>query len=139
MNQSAIFWPVLAQFVLVILLYALLSVRRKKAVAAGSIKVSQFRENLTEPAESLFVRNSLNNQFELPTLFYIACICLFVTSGVTTLAIVLAWIFVASRYIHAAIHVTTNRIRHRQPAFIVGFVILIGLWGVFAAHLLSGV
>lgn len=139
MNQSAIFWPLIAQFVLVIVLYGLLSIRRKKAVAVGSIKVSQFRENLTEPTESLFVRNSLNNQFELPTLFYVVCIALFATSGVTTLAIVLAWIFVASRYIHAAVHVTTNRIRHRQPAFILGFLVLIGLWGVFAAHLLGGI
>lgn len=139
MNQSAIFWPLIVQFVLVIVLYGLLSIRRKKAVAVGSIKVSQFRENLTEPTESLFVRNSLNNQFELPTLFYVVCIALFATSGVTTLSIVLAWIFVASRYIHAAVHVTTNRIRHRQPAFILGFLVLIGLWGVFAAHLLGGI
>lgn len=136
-SGTAIFWPIIAHIVLVVALYGLLGIRRGAAVKAGRAKVSQFRENLNEPQDSLFVKNNLANQFELPVLFYVACLSLHVTGGDGLLAVLLAWLFVLSRYAHAFIHVTTNRIRRRQPAFIAGFVALIGLWTIFAVHLLQ--
>lgn len=135
MSQTAIFWPMIAHMALVIVLYAMLGLRRRQAVARGSAKTSQFRENLQEPPESLFVRNSLNNQFELPPFFHVVCLALFVTQGVGTAAVVLAWLFVALRSVHAFIHVTSNRIRFRQPAFTAGFVVVVLLWGLFVFHL----
>lgn len=135
-SATAIFWPMIAHVVLVAALYALLGVRRGAAVKAGRARISQFRENLNEPQESLLARNSLANQFELPVLFYAACLSLHVTGGDAILAVALAWVFSLSRYVHAFIHVTSNRIRHRQPAFVVGFVALIGLWAMLAMHLL---
>ena len=139
MPQTAIFWPMIAHVGLVLALYALLGIRRKQAVAAGSARISQFRENTEEPVESLFAKNSLSNQFELPPLFHIVCLALFVTNGAGTTALVLAWIFVLSRCVHAIIHVTSNRIRFRQPAFLVGFIATFALWGALAIHLLWGI
>ncbi|MBI1621170.1 MAPEG family protein [Aquamicrobium zhengzhouense] len=136
MEQTAIFWPMIAHFALVIGLYGLLGIRRKQAVEEGAVKISQFRENQDEPAQSLFVRNSLANQTELPPLFHIVCIALFVTQGVGLIALSLAWLFVLSRYVHAGIHVTSNRIRYRQPAFLIGFVSVVLLWGALAIHLM---
>lgn len=135
MTGTAIFWPMIAHVALVVGLYALLGLRRGAAVKAGRAKVSQFRENLNEPADSLFVRNSLSNQFELPALFHIVCLALHVTGGDGAWAVALAWLFVASRYVHAAIHVTSNRIRHRQPAFTAGFVVLIALWATLGLRI----
>lgn len=138
MNQSAIFWPMLAHVLLVYGLYGLMFLRRVAAVRAGNARVSQFRENRDEPAESLFVRNSLTNQFELPVLFHAACLALFVTGAADGVALTLAWLFIASRYIHALIHVTTNRIRYRQPAFTAGLLFLALMWGWLALRLLGG-
>jgi hypothetical protein len=139
MNQTAIFWPMLAQVLLVYGVYVLIFFRRRQAIRAGSVKVSQFRENRDEPPESLFARNNLTNQFELPVLFYAACLGLFVTGGAGTLALTLAWLFVASRYVHAYIHTTSNRIRFRQPAFTAGYLALGLMWIWFALHLLGAV
>jgi hypothetical protein len=139
MNQIGIFWPVLAQVLLVYGVYALIFLRRRQAIRAGSVKVSQFRENRDEPAESLFVRNNLANQFELPVLFYAACICLFLIGAAGTVAQALAWLFVASRYVHAYIHTTSNRIGLRQPAFTAGFLVLGLMWVWFALHLIGAV
>lgn len=133
----AIFWPMLAHVVLIFMIYALLGLRRKEAVASGSARMSQFRENRDEPPQSVFARNALANQFELPVLFHLACLALYVTGGAGTLVLVLAWLFVVSRYVHTLIHVTSNRIRLRQPAFIVGFVAVIALWGLLAVRLLG--
>lgn len=137
MTQTAIFWPMLAQVALVYAVYAVVSRRRVAAIKAGHARTSQFRENRDEPPESLFARNNLVNQFELPVLFYAACLSLFVTGSVGAVSLALAWIFALSRYVHAAIHVTTNRIRHRRPAFVVGYVSLAGMWLWLALRLIG--
>lgn len=137
MNQTAIFWPMMAHVLLVFIIYAMLGLRRKAAVTSGSAKVSQFRENQVEPPQSLFVRNALANQFELPVLFHIVCLALYATGGATLVAVVLAWLFAVSRYVHTFIHVTSNRVRFRQPAFVAGFVIVLVMWVLLAVHLLG--
>jgi hypothetical protein len=136
-NQTAIFWPMIAHAALVFAIYVLLGLRRRQAVAGGNAKVSQFRENRDEPSESLFVRNALENQFELPVLFYAVCLALQASGAVDALTLSLAWLFVVSRYVHSFIHVTSNRIRHRQPAFVVGFLAVIALWVLLAVNLLG--
>jgi hypothetical protein len=124
------FWPLVAHAVLVFILYALLGWRRHILVKAGRIRISQFRENhaAEEPAESLVVRNSIANQFELPLLFYACCIALYVTQADNLAAVILAWIFVATRYAHAFVHVTSNNLRYRSPLFALGFLVLGGMW-----------
>lgn len=135
MNQTAIFWPMLLQVALIYAVYVLMSYRRKAAIRAGSARTSDFRENRNEPPESLFVRNNLANQFELPVLFFVVCLALYDTNGSNVLTVALAWVFVISRCAHAAIHVTTNRIRHRQPLFVAGFLALFAMWVWFALHI----
>jgi hypothetical protein len=137
MNQTAIFWPVIAQVLLVYLVYGLLSLRRRAAVRAGSVRRSDFRENRNEPPESVFAHNNLLNQFQLPVLFYVVCLCLYVTQGSSIVTVALAWIFVVLRYLHAFIHVTSNRIRYRSPVFALGYVVLGVMWLWFALHLLA--
>lgn len=139
MNQTAIFWPMIAHVALVFIVYYLTFARRRTAVASGKARVSQFRENLNEPAESLFARNNLVNQFELPVLFHVVCLALYVTNGASIVPLVLAWIFVISRYVHTYVHVTSNRIRYRQPAFVLGFLMVAVLWIWLALHLLLAV
>lgn len=136
MNQTAIFWPMLLQVALVFAVYVLISRRRIAAVKAGSAKPGQFRENQIEPPESIFVRNNLVNQFELPVLFYAACLSLFVTGGVTVVTLALAWFFALSRVAHAWVHVTSNRIRYRRPIFTLGYLSLAGMWIGLVAVLL---
>ncbi len=137
MNSTAIFWPMIAQVALVFSVYYLLSKRRIAAVKAGEAKPAQFRENRDEPPASLFVRNNLENQFQLPVLFYPLCIGLYLVGGANWFAIILAWLFVATRCAHAYVHVTTNRIRYRRPLFIAGYVVQAVLWLWFAIRLVQ--
>ena len=127
-QSTAIFWPMIAHVVLVYAVYYLLSAGRVKAVKEGKATASQFRENKVEPEYSLFVRNNLENQFELPMLFHSCCLALFVTGNATLYPVLLAWLFVISRYAHSYIHIKTNRIRHRRPLFLAGFLILALMW-----------
>ncbi|RDL52779.1 hypothetical protein BLJAPNOD_03942 [Ensifer sp. M14] len=128
MTGFEIFWPMVAHVLLVFVLYALLSFRRVGLVKAGKVQVSQFRENREEPGESLVVRNSIANQFELPVLFHVCCVLLYITEADNIVSLVLAWLFIASRYLHAFVHVTSNRIRYRRPLFMAGVATLGGMW-----------
>jgi hypothetical protein len=128
MTGFEIFWPMVAHAALVFALYALLSTRRASLIRSGEIDASLFRENRGEPGESLIVRNSIANQFELPVLFHLCCVLLYVTEADNLLSLGLAWLFVALRYAHAFIHVTSNRLRFRQPLFMAGFIVLFAMW-----------
>lgn len=137
MTQTAIIWPMIAHVALVFFVYVLLGMRRRQAVMSGETRISSFRENQNEPPSSLFTRNNLENQFELPVLFHACCLAMFVTGAAGIWAVVVAWLFVVSRVAHTAIHVTSNRVRFRQPAFLAGFLALGVMWGMLAIHLLT--
>ena len=137
MNQTTIFWPVLAHVLLIYIVYGVLGRRRYGAVRSGEAKAGQFKVRSTEPASSITVAANLSNQFELPVLFYVLCLTLHLTNGVNYLTLALMWIFVASRYFHAWVHLTSNNLLLRSRPFFVGAVILLLGWIWFALHLLG--
>ena len=135
MNPTAIFWPMIAHVALVCAVYCLLGLRRRNAVMSGAARAGQFKTRAVEPEGSATVAANLMNQFELPVLFHVVCLALFVTNGVSYVAVVLAWLFVLLRYVHAGVHVTSNNLRIRSPVFAAGFVVLVLMWVWFALHL----
>ena len=128
--STAIFWPVIVQVLLIYIVYYLLFSRRQDAVKAGRVRLSQLRDNVTEPEETRFLKNNLTNQYELPVLFIAGCIANYVTGNAGLIAVLLAWIFVILRIAHAIIHVGENRMRYRVPVFIAGYAVngLLWLW-----------
>lgn len=135
MNPVAIFWPMIAHVALVLIVYGVLGLRRRGAVVSGEARVSQFRARGDEPESSASVSGNLMNQFELPVLLHIVCLALFATNGVSYVAVVLAWLFVALRYVHAGFALFGNRVRYRSRSFVAGAVVLAVLWIWFALHL----
>ncbi len=136
MLPTAIFWPMIAHAALVFALYGLLRLRRGEAVSRGEARAVDFRDRGNpEPEASRKVLASIANQFELPMLFHVGCLALFATGGVSILVVTVAWVFTISRYVHASIHVGPNRLRHRFPAFMVGFAATAFLWLWLALHL----
>ncbi|EDQ34943.1 hypothetical protein HPDFL43_02060 [Hoeflea phototrophica DFL-43] len=134
-TSTAIFWPIMAQVLLTYAIYVLVSVRRVGAVKAGTAKASDFKVPFVEPEPSASVARNLANQFELPVLFYVACISLFLTGGAGTAAVVVAWAFVLSRAAHAYVHVTSNRVGIRRRLFIVSLLINLAQWVLLAVHI----
>jgi hypothetical protein len=125
---EATIWPMIAHAALIFGLYILLSTRRIGAVRDGRAKAEQFRENRDEPAESLVVKNAIANQFELPVLFYAVSILLYLVDADNPVTVAGGWLFVALRYAHAYVHVTSNRLRYRRPLFIASLLVAMMLW-----------
>lgn len=125
---TAMFWPMIAHVFLVFWLYGLLIVRRNKYTFKDRESAIKLRDRGEEARESYLVNRNIANQFELPVLFHIACLLLYITDADNIVTIVLAWLFVLSRYAHSYVHVTSNRLRQRGALFGIGFVLVVCLW-----------
>lgn len=134
-SPIAIFWPMIAQVLLTYAIYILVSARRIGAVRAGTAKASDFKVPFVDPEPSASASRNLVNQFELPMLFFIACISLYVTDGAGTAAVVLAWLFFMARVVHAYVHVTSNRVGLRRRLFIAGLLVNLAQWVLLAIHI----
>ena len=135
MTGEAIFWPMLVQAFLTFAIYTVVSSRRISAIRAGMPKPSDYRVPIVEPEPSATAARSLINQFELPVLFFSACMVLFVLGAADITAILIAWVFSLSRLGHAFVHITSNRLRYRRPLFLVGFFAALLLWLIVALRL----
>jgi len=128
MNGDLIFWPVVLQMLLTMLVFVRLINVKVRELKAG--KVDLPRRGLHEdawPDSVLQVNNNIRNQFELPVLFYGVCFILWGLEAVGVVAPVLAWLFVASRIAHTWIHLTSNYIPNRRRLFTVGWWILLAM------------
>ena len=88
------------------------------------------------PPRVLKVVYAFQNQLELPLLFYVLTILAWITKQADLLFVVLAWIFVVLRILHAGVHVTSNHLGKRAILFIAGAVVLAVMWLIFALRIL---
>ena len=132
-----IFWPVVALAAWTFIVLLLLPFVRVRAVRRREVRVDDFRlgESPNVPPRVSLANRNLMNLLEMPMLFYVACVLLYVTGGASYGMTLLAWLYVASRIVHSLIHLSYNRVPHRLAAFAVGNVILVMLWVGAALHL----
>lgn len=139
MNPTLILYPIFGMFVLTALvLFRLFFVRidafKKKIVTARYLRDGK-GEGET-PAMYYASRNFIN-LFEVPVLFYVACILFYVinrfdNTDISPFIICIAWIYVGLRTMHTAIHVTINRNEPRAIAFGLSQIVLLVMWvGLF--------
>jgi len=137
MNQLAILYPVFVQVFLTLGVLASLAIARARAIRTmdrqrGNPDLAMGRVQWPDDATKRAA--NFRNQFELPVLFYAAVAFALLTHGADFLMTVLAWLFVLTRVIHAAIHVGPNKVRWRTPAYALGFLILVLMWVKLVLH-----
>jgi hypothetical protein len=89
------------------------------------------------PAPTRQISYAYSNQLELPVLFYVLTILAYFTHHAGTLFVILAWIFVVFRLLHAYVHVTSNDVSVRGPLFGVSAVVLAIMWLIFMIQVLT--
>ncbi len=132
-SAGALLAPV---FVLVAMTFALLvwgGRLRYAAVGRGDVAMRDIALRQPNwPTRITQIGNCFQNQLELPVLFYVLLAFVLVTGEGNMVDLALAWTFVAARLAHAAVFVTTNRVRIRGGLFIVGMGVLLAHWAWFA-------
>lgn len=129
LSDKLLILAVAAQVLLTLGILIWLGFERVPPVMRGEIAVKDIAvERDAYPLRARLLSNSFDNQFQLPVLFYVVALILLWSGGTGWIELGLAWVFVASRYIHAGIHVTSNRVYRRFAVYCAGLVVLALLW-----------
>jgi hypothetical protein len=139
MPQTMIFPPLLAMIAMVAAVWVRLYVDRigelrNNRISAQDISTSrQMAERLTNTNAA----DNFKNLFEMPVLFYVFCLTIFVTQSVTAVFVGCAWLYVLLRIAHSAIHCTYNKVLHRFAVYAVSSLLLFMLWFMFGVSILT--
>lgn len=139
MSIQAVLLPLFVQVVLTFVLLAWMAGLNRQAVLRGGVKLRDVA--LREPgwpAHNLQIRNAFQNQLETPVLFYVLTILAWITRHADVLFVVMAWIYVALRIVHAYIHVTDNYVPRRGAVFLASLIVLALMWAIFIIRILLG-
>jgi len=139
MSVASILLPVFVQVALTFVLLMRLGSGRLRTLSAGNTKVRDIALGESNwPADVTQVGNCFNNQFQLPMLFYVLVVLALVLHKADLLFVIMSWIFVISRIVHAGVHITSNNVNQRFAAYTVGMVVLLLMWAIFAVRILFG-
>lgn len=139
MSVAMILLPLFVQVGLTFALLFALGPVRLRAIREGQVGREAALDGDAFPPRCRQFANSYRNQFELPVLFYALTILALFTRKADIVFVVLAWVFVATRFVHAYVHVTSNTLRLRFTAFLVGTIVLLIMWVLFALSILLNV
>ena len=137
MSAQMVLLPV---FVLVGLTFALLlwmAGARRQALVGGETRVRDVVLGQPNwPTRATQVGNSFKNQFELPLLFYILIALALPLRHADLFIVLMSWVFVVTRFVHAGIFVTSNDLKQRSLAWFAGVLVLFVMWLYFALRIL---
>ena len=103
---------------------------RVRAVRAGEADAGYFKtyQEGGEPRHTAQLSRQFTNLFETPVLFYVACVTAMVTGLVSTVMLVLAWLYVGLRIAHAWVHTGSNKMGPRIRIYFASWLVLLGMW-----------
>ena len=130
LEHTAILWPMAAMALLTFIVLSLIPMFRVGDATAGRVRTHDFKMGESErvpEATRLYNRNYMN-LLELPVLFYVICLIVFVTDRVEPLQLWLAWAFVVFRAGHTAVHLTSNIVLLRLSMFSLAAFSLMSMW-----------
>jgi len=136
MNEYTLIYPMFAMVVLAFAVVLALFRARVRSISNGEISPFYYKiyQGENEPELSLKLSQHFSNIFESPTLFYIACLVAMVIGEVVLAFHVLAWVYVATRVVHAYIHIGNNKLKRRVAAYFSSWVVLISMWVYLVIH-----
>ncbi|MBI1202718.1 MAG: MAPEG family protein [Rhodopseudomonas sp.] len=139
MSIKLVLLPLFVEVVLTFALMMWMGLSRVGALKRGEAKLANIALGQPNwPVKVQQIVNAYANQFQLPVLFYVLTVLAIITRHADILFVVLAWVFVVSRLVHAYIHTGSNNVRYRFNAFLIGAIVLLAMWIIFAVDILLG-
>jgi|SRR5882672_2508082 len=138
MPQTAIFGPVFATIFLTFVVWVYMYVRRITFLQTNQVDPKDMAVPgalaRISPPEVSNPSDNLKNLFEIPVIFYTLALYLFVTSQVDRAYVTAAWIFVALRALHSAVHCTVNIVMLRFYLYLISTLAVWYIAGRAALH-----
>jgi len=128
MSQVAIFGPILAMFILTFVVWVYMYARRIPFLRSLDLPPEKLTPAVLVQRSPPSVSNpsdNLKNLFEIPIVFYVLALYLYVTNQVDAVYVVASWVFVLFRVLHSAVHCTINIVLLR---FFLYLVACLSVW-----------
>jgi hypothetical protein len=111
MGQADIFAPFIGTMLLTLVVWLYMYARRIPFILSRKLTPQQMTPAelaRLSPPQVANPSDNLKNLFELPTIFYAVVLYLYATMQVDTSYLAAAWIFLAFRILHSAVHCSFN-------------------------------
>jgi hypothetical protein len=133
-----IFPPLLAMIALVAAVWVRLYIDRISELRSQRIPLQDIAtaRQMAERMNNTNAADNFKNLFEMPVLFYVFCLTIFVTQSVTSIFVGCAWLYVLLRFAHSAIHCTYNQVMHRFTVYAASSLLLFMLWFMLGVRIL---
>lgn len=140
MSIPAVLLPVFALIALTFTLNVWMGWSRTSSIRRGEVKIRDIalgERNWSKQTQQ--INNAFHSQFELPVLFYVLVVLALITRQADLLFVLLSWVFVVLRIVHAYIIVTTNHVPRRARVHFVAMAVLVLMWLIFAVRILLAI
>jgi len=139
-SPSLVLGPVIAMGLLIAIVWLLMVVQRTVAtMRSGTASAYYVTYCGTAPADSIErPARAFNNLMQLPMLFHIICVLMFVTQHFDRAQLAYCWLFVALRALHVIVYIGWNVVTYRFATWSMGSITLAVLWARFAIQAWPG-
>jgi hypothetical protein len=137
MSVQMVLLPVFVQVGLTFFLLLWMATARTKALKGRETRLKDIALGQPNwPERVTQIGNSFRNQFEVPVLFYVLIALALPLRHADLFIVLMSWVFVATRFAHAGIFVTSNNLQQRSLAWFAGVLVLLAMWIYFALRML---
>lgn len=140
MDKEIILLPAALMVILTMVAWIRMFMVRLPAMEKAQVDIKVVRsQKLKEllPESANISSEHFVNLFEMPVLFYLLSVCLFLTNHISDFYLYGCFIFVALRYLHTFIHLSYNNVMHRFISYILSSLVLWAMWLGFTWSLLQ--
>lgn len=138
MSVQMILLPLFVEVFLTFVIWSWMAALRARDFNSGAVRPDNIAlREPNWPKRTTQLENAFSNQFELPVLFYVLTILEYVTHLAGIVFVVLAWVFVILRILHACVHVTRNIVRLRGVLYGAGALVLAIMWVIYIVEVLT--
>jgi hypothetical protein len=110
---------------------------RRQTLVSGETKIKNIALGQPNwPVRATQIGNCFKNQFEIPVLFYVLIALALPVRHADFVIVLLSWVFVITRFVHAGIFVSSNDLGQRSIAWFAGVLVLLAMWVYFALKIL---
>ncbi len=137
MSVQMVLAPVFALVFLVFAVMLGMATARNNALKRKDVRVSQIAVGQDAwPAKATQISNTYVNLFEMPVLFFVLIALALPLRQADLIIVLLSWVYVVLRYLHAFVYATSNDLRYRFGTFAASAMVLLAMWIYFALKML---
>jgi len=137
MSVQMVLLPVFVLVGLTFFLLIWMAGARRNALVGGETKIRDIALGQPNwPHRVTQIGNCFANQFEIPVVFYVLIAIALPLRRTDLVIVLLSWVFVVTRFVHAGIFVTSNDLNRRSLAWFAGVLVVSAMWVYFALKIL---